>query len=84
MAPITSKFKLDYIVSGSADNKRKWSADQAGEFARKACKNTRKLSKEVEVIVPPGCGMYATVKVLALQHAHGINGRSISHVIEVE
>ena len=28
-----------------SDSKRKWSADQAGAFAKKACRNTRKLAK---------------------------------------
>ena len=38
---------------------------------------------QVEIIVPRGAGLYCTVELLALMHAHGANGRSISVVIEV-
>ena len=34
-----------------ADSKRKWSADQAGAFAKKACCNTRKLAKLINKLM---------------------------------
>ena len=38
---------------------------------------------QIEIIVPRGASIYCSKELLALEHAHGANGRSISVVIEV-
>ena len=56
---------------------------QKSEEGRLASLRVRRGGAEVEVIVQRGCGIYCTVTLLAQLHAHGCNGRSLSHVIEV-
>ena len=43
----------------------------------------RRDDAEVELVVPRGAALYASVRVLALEHKHGINGRCVSFVTEV-
>ena len=53
------------------------------EEGRFASLRVRRGGAEVEVVVPRGSGIYCTVALLALPHAHGANGRCISYVVEV-
>ena len=38
---------------------------------------------QIEIVIPRGAAIYCSKELLALKHAHGANGRSISMVIEV-